>query len=485
MKYIQKIRYLFTEKWAIHPILFAIFFVLYGYNEMSDSVKISELIYLLVGISLVVTVITFFIPSNNKIRNSIFLSIILLLCLFTEHIFIALQNSIFMAWLAKYRYFVPFVSILFAIFYYFTRKKKLVQANLFLHIISIVYCGIEFYEIFATLYVNNYPTKQETLQKNTLQATTKQVCDTCPDIYLLLTDGYTNSKSLEKYWNFSNQAYIDSLQKLGFYHIKNAQSNYHRTLKSMSAILNMNYTKVGNIEQNRKAQKTAYLEIKNNEVCQKLAEKGYNFHNISPFHIANTEATIYYADNFMLTNLTKFLLHKTIFKIPVANLLKYFENTEPQKYKIDKPIATLENIHRTPHKQPNFVYLHILCPHFPYLFDKNGGQLAKNIQKNPQLAYLEQLQYVNKIIIKLLKNLQKNATKPYIVVLTGDHGSREFDAEIGKQAESYTTSTFFYFPDQNYHILYDSMTSVNLFRAVLHKAIGTNLSYIPDKIINK
>jgi hypothetical protein len=96
-----------------------------------------------------------------------------------------------------------------------------------------------------------------------------------------------------------------------------------------------------------------------------------------------------------------------------------------------------------------------------------------------------QVQYVNQLLIDLIDDIQQHNPRPAIILVTGDHGSREFINKPGGIDEMHTTTTAFYFPNRRYETLYDSISSVNLFRAVLNNALDQSLPYLPDQMVRK
>ncbi len=62
-----------------------------------------------------------------------------------------------------------------------------------------------------------------------------------PDIYYIVLDGYGRSDALEEVEGIDNTAFLDSLRHLGFYVAECSQSNYTRTLLSLTSTFNMEY----------------------------------------------------------------------------------------------------------------------------------------------------------------------------------------------------------------------------------------------------
>jgi hypothetical protein len=82
----------------------------------------------------------------------------------------------------------------------------------------------------------------------------------------------------------------------------------------------------------------------------------------------------------------------------------------------------------------------------------------------------------------LIKNILENNPTPPIVVVISDHGFRLLvDRPLHDiQSEKYSNFCAMYFPDKDYRNLYDSITPINVLRAVLNKAISTKFNRLPD-----
>jgi hypothetical protein len=462
---------------VLHPILLCIFWVLYSYNEMAESSDLFELLQITTSISVasfLVTKLIVILQPHKKYRNSVYLFFVLSFLLFGENFIFLFENLPFGNFLSKTRFILPLFFLCSSLLGWFTRNKKLDQFNYFFNILTLIYC---FWEL---INVGINEQKKTEIRLKTAQIT---VCDSCPDIYLILTDSYTNSKSLQKYWNYDNTPFLNTMQNQGFYVVTNAASSYNKTIKTMNSMLNMNYLDK-NLDKeftNRKEQTSIYNQINHNEMMQQLAEKGYEMVNLSLFRLQNIKPVISYHNNFVHTSLLNFLLSKT-FLFRVYNAFsRQMRIDQAYQDRILQPFEYLKKVTKNIHTKPQFVYLHLFAPHEPYIFDRNGKLQTPEQQKNVKNAYLEQLLFTNQLILEGTKSIIAHNNRPALILVTGDHGFRELEKEPEKTQEALTTSTFFYFPDQKYNLLYDSMSSVNLFRAILNKAIGTKLPYLPEK----
>ncbi len=62
-----------------------------------------------------------------------------------------------------------------------------------------------------------------------------------PDIYYIILDTYTRGDTLQTYFHFDNQPFLDRLKAMGFYVATCSRSNYTSTETSLASSLNLNY----------------------------------------------------------------------------------------------------------------------------------------------------------------------------------------------------------------------------------------------------
>jgi hypothetical protein len=133
--------------------------------------------------------------------------------------------------------------------------------------------------------------------------------------------------------------------------------------------------------------------------------------------------------------------------------------------------------------QPKFVLTHLMMPHYPYYYDRNGNEfpfetLAEGKQVNQQ-HYIEYLQYTNKKLLELVDQIITNATQPPLIILMGDHGFRHFTGAIDPKYY-FINLVSVHLPSHDYSAFNDSMTNVNLLRTVLNTSFEQRLSALKN-----
>lgn len=104
--------------------------------------------------------------------------------------------------------------------------------------------------------------------------------------------------------------------------------------------------------------------------------------------------------------------------------------------------------------------------------------LLEGNQSNKQ-AYIEYLQYSNKKLMELLQHILRSSATPPIIVLAGDHGFRHFTEPVDSKYY-FLNLVSVHLPSKNYTSFNDSLTGVNLFRAVLNAQYGQSLPFLKD-----
>ena len=158
-------------------------------------------------------------------------------------------------------------------------------------------------------------------------------------------------------------------------------------------------------------------------------------------------------------------------------------------YKFDK-LAEIPSI-----KEPTFVFSHMLIPHPPFVFDRNGnfisGEMVK--KRSNKENYIEQLIFTNKKVEELIDKLISNSEVSPIIILQADEGpfprryriqGRDFNWKQASKTElrqKMGILNAYYLPDFDKNVLYPSITPVNSFRLILNHYFNTHYKLLPDK----
>jgi hypothetical protein len=328
-----------------------------------------------------------------------------------------------------------------------------------------------------------------------------------PDIYYIILDGYGRNDILQALYNFDNSDFLDALDSKGFYIAEESSSNYVQTMLSLSSSLNVDYLQSlkadgANLESREDLAELLYKS----KVRNILAQNGYelvSFRNSYNATISNAE--IYYDDTgfaYPVTVFESLMINHTMARAPL-NVPVFNKALIEMPYDIHRSqiLSTIARLQEIPLMEGDyFVYAHIIAPHTPFVFDANGKAIAhkepfrlaegnqyiKNHSREDYIeGYRQQIQYITTLVMETVDAILANSDTPPIIIIQSDHGpgSRLHLGTLKKTlpAERFGILNAYYFPDQDYTLLYPSITPVNSFRVLLNQFFGQDYALLPDR----
>lgn len=394
-----------------------------------------------------------------------------------------------------HRVFLPIITlIIFGVLYFINSLEKESFIYKFIVVFLLTINIIPFFSLINIFFSNDLEANNE-LSKVSIDSTINY-----PNIYYIILDGYGSDKSIKEYLNYDNSNFTNELEKIGFKVQKNASSNYCRTIFSLTSTLNLNY--VHNIIKKEINQQNLNVNLINNKVSNILKSYGYTYYIFdSGFGIKNK-----YASNEVLIKTNEIGVLRNLFSTSDNDVLNsfinnsifiIFKNSILSKFSINNYASKVLDVYS---KLPQiaklgnkkFVFTHIISPHPPFIFDKNGkvGVYGKydptshgNFNWNPKL-YIEQMKFINTRTICALKGIIKNDKKEKIIIIQGDHGTRTLtETNILNEnqnwiQEEYGILNAIYISnnDKSKKYIYDNWkhSSVNTFRIIFDKYFGYN-----------
>ena len=485
---------------VIHPFLFGLFPILFLFAHNIGEVSSSEILLptaIVLGFTLLLLLLSRLILKDNQ-KAGIVVSIFLVLVFSYGHVReatgwgrIIMERYLFLSW-----------SILFICGAYsiirtqrdlhnFTKILNIVAT--FLVVISLI--NILPYKL-KTWFISQDMKSTENMRTDL--ANSRKV-DTLPDIYYIILDRYASASTLKEIYNFDNSEFINCLSDKGFYLASKSKSNYLCTAHSLAASLNMEYINYLSDKTGRKSndRMPIFAMLQDYKVWRFLKSKGYELiHLGSAWHPTsrNKYADINY--NWPLSLEFPLLLYKTTMLHSIDNKLGITEfgndNLRQWKrilYEFDK-LAEIPNM-----EEPTFTFAHMLLPHLPFVFDRNGNFLSKEEAKKRSrvVNYLDQLIFANKKIKVLVDKLMAKSASPPIIILQADEGPDpqrysndrlDFNwkqATVMELREKTRILNAYYLPGINKNALYPSITPVNSFRLIFDLYFDTHFELLPDK----
>jgi hypothetical protein len=407
-----------------------------------------------------------------------------------------LSNSIFSSiWIAT---IIPFS------YFVIKSKRKFTNLTKFLNSMSIILIILLLIQIGLSYNAqkdNSFGETNTNLSGDVI--TTENLIEIYPDIYYIILDEYGRSDKLEELYNYSNDGFLDILTDKGFYIASESRSNYASTELSLASSLNMGYINfiAEEVNDNSNYREKEYegrklidQMIKNNEVSSFLQNIDYTTIFVSSgegMTSYNENADINYVYGYF-NSFNRILIETSWLRTIVLP----FVNEEEGK----RIIYNLEMISKVPEiEEPTFVFAHIMAPHPPYVFDREGNSIPperydvgrdtwqgkQGATEEGKEAYIEQLIFINSQIEKLVDEIINKSEEPPIIIIQADHGTQSSEdrdrpnEELLK--ERFAILNVYYLPNEGNEKLYNSISPVNSFRIIFNHYFYTNYELLEDQ----
>ena len=433
----------------IHPFLLSVFPWIYTFSRHLKDFSYDVLLIPLsavIGITIGL-VFLFKVLFKNKSKAFVLVSIgaigLLYYGFFYDFLFGFKISGVL---IGRHRYLYPFWGILFSclgIFLLFTKRdlykltKILKFTALGLIIIPLVNTAVyEFKNIgngSIKTEVSSGQKEAENMNKSDEIKKTPSISEVSnfPDIYYILPDQYARLDVLKEYFNYDSREFVDFLDKKGFVIVEKSRSNYAITIFSLAATLNMDYVDdlIALPDENSTDFDPLIEKIKNNEVKKFVESKGYRYIYLSSDAlVVGTKDT---GDDIIESNLDTYMRQglKTTVLRPFAGRYSFREKNI-NKWARNSVLNTLDQLSKIPTSNlrgPKFVFVHIMAPHGPYVFGRNGEETKLSLIRSmtyqeDMAAFLDQSIFISKKIAETVDQIISKSEPPPIIIIQSDHG---------------------------------------------------------------
>ena len=469
-----------------NPLIMGLFFILFLYsNNLGEGIELFEVISLFFIVSIFsysVFFISYFIYKNSSMAS--FYSLILLFIFLSYGYFYDLLNEIiFINELSRHRFLAPLILIYLLIQMIILRKKEWKLKN-FHKIFFITFSTLIIINLFSIISFDLRPANP---LAETKSITVKNDYKDLPDVYHIVLDMYPTEDILKTRFEFDNSYFVDELESLGF-RKEDMKSNYMWTQLSIPSVLNMKHFHNSTQEEINYMHETYYSFNKSVEAY--LAKKiGYEIYEISTDNIRGFYgyflgdfSRIFFKTNFIRVIDDYFMISNDLFK------------NKNQKYFKDN-IDELDNI--STNDEATWVYFYSRPPHPPFIFNEDGSKNLVTNQYNEfaedltdiwddkdKLDFIEQLKYLNNVVIDSINNILSNSSNS-IIIIHSDHGIHNFyskynyetNENISKEAyeELFSTINFIYTPDSCISNDYKIGTNINIISTLFRKCFRLDI----------
>lgn len=244
-----------------------------------------------------------------------------------------------------------------------------------------------------------------------------------PDIYYLVLDEYSGFDAIAEIFDFDNNDFADTLRQRGFFVAVSSSGLYSKTEKSLASTLNMRPLDAGD---------DPYVLLQNNHTVANMRKMGYS---IVQFPI-NENMVFEESDRVLLhvkenktstvSDFSLFLLDRCMLKPLHDHLIESGELGDFHRRQTQFALDMLPTVATNP--GPKFVFAHLSCPHFPFVFDREGGPVSPenyfNIREKEY--YLGQVEFISREVIKVVDMIQAVPGAQPVIIIQSDHGHRGF-----------------------------------------------------------
>lgn len=432
--------------YALLPILTFVFFILFYYANNVEILLLSDLFSILIpGILIaIILVIVFFILTKKNLPRAILASIIFIIFFFLYGIVFDFIRKIDIIQIENYSLLpIYIVGSLYLSLSVVKISNKLVKNFLFSFTILVIgLIAINLVKIIPSEFNKNQLSKESAVSvENTYATDQNNNAQMYPDIYFIILDEAAGFDIIKDFFGFKKvEEFVTFLQKNDFYVADKSRAAYAETLNVIASRLNY--------QQFAESEKQSYLfeAIANNKVMKDLKAKGYTTivfdETIGPLSYS-TKPPIqsdytFAPEEYKLSNQReKNLFSNQFFDLVVKQtmlrpIVTSFNNQYPSytdhKNMIFFTMQKIGEMNTLP--SPKFVYVHLLLPHTPFMFDENGDENFQKYYENWNY-YLDNYKFALKVAESMITTILKSADQENdpIIILQSDHGARNSQSE--------------------------------------------------------
>jgi len=326
-----------------------------------------------------------------------------------------------------------------------------------------------------------------------------------PDIYVLVLEGYARQDVLRTYYGFESELPA-RLRGLGFFVADRAAGNYAQMGQAMAAALNMEYLHDlvrGGGDAVPLRRRLGEL-ITRNRFFAALADAGYEITSyeseyafLRPGPVHSRPAPLVRFTNFEYRWYEATVLPRLFQTVGMPR------SVVPMAVRARHIHWLLDRVGGEPadEDRPRFVFAHLLMPHPPFAVAADGRlratriaagfndgdqwtDLARGTGERYEDGYADAVTFLDAGIPGVVNRILRRP-KPAIVYVLSSHGPasrlRWESPDATGVRERLASLLAVRFPDGAHAPLHARTTPVNAFRALLNRAIGTDLPMLEDR----
>jgi len=492
------------NRWIVHPVLFAILPILGLYAHNIGQLAMGDLL-VPIALAAPASALLWFLLARrlrDPVRPALIASLFWLWFFSCGHVFALAVKIPGAAWVIPTRsaftgiYAIPLLAGI-ALLARCGRNWR--PATMILNLVAIVLVawqvvaigGYEFKRVLA---------RRDVARVELVNAAGVRGVGAPPNIYFIILDAYARADVLKDLYHYDNSAFLNHLERKGFFVARSGRANYPQTLLSLASCWNLEYLDGLAKQQGPQSSDRIPLQemIADSKVGRFLKQRGYQTVAFSTGY-EGTDLQLADVHLGQVDGLGQFqgtLLDTTA--LPAGFVSRWLFGLDEVETHRRRVLYTLEHLADPARlRPPVFVFAHIVCPHPPFLFDRRGrpvklvgdynlgdGPWAAGSRQAYLAGYREQLMFLNRQVEAALDRLLAVSRYPTVIILEGDHGpgSRWDLAERDPtaQRERLANLDAYYLPGGG-ALLSEDMSPVNIFRIVFNRYFGAHLPLLPNE----
>jgi Sulfatase len=497
------------------PVIFAVYAVLAFFSNNVQAVKFSDISWILVAAVILGGLVTglFYIVFRDRSKASLVATCWMIIFFSYGQVYTVVHKSLG-ASIGRNVILLPLALVLMVLSLIWI--WKLVRNPSWLVLFFSWMVAILFVMTFYSLgryYISinmNKPAPQATVPMPARPASG-------PSIYYIILDAHGRQDILQGLYGYDNSEFIQFLKDQGFFVGDSSHSNYAQTTLSLSSSLNLQYLdKVGLPTGFDNAAGRAWLDgkIRDSLVREILLEQGYKLVLFNTdIRTAPQDAAVFY--NFDTTSQAadaqKMMGPTEIEQMFIASTLgrvitdlgwfpKITDNQQLYYYHYLQTQYVFDKLSEVPGLSGKyFVYAHVIVPHPPFIFNSDGSYKKNSLpytlhdgsdfpgtQQDYIEGYRDQVEYVDKVMEKVITEILSKSTPAPIIIIQADHGPGAYldwdSAQKTNLDERMSILNAYYFPGGHSGSLYASITPVNSFRLLFSEYFGLAYPLLADKV---
>jgi hypothetical protein len=321
-----------------------------------------------------------------------------------------------------------------------------------------------------------------------------------PDIYHFVFDRYASEDTLARAYGVEAPIY-GFLEARGFYVARDSRSNYNRTAHSLASTFYMDYLDFLSEDPrvDQASWRPLYRMLDDHRVARFLQARGYEFLQFGSWWVGTYNNPVAARNRprgfseFGMIYLRRTALRPLLHLLPDTPFTMRLDWDNAQCQRVARQVEEIKAIGERDEERtgPVYVFAHILVPHGPEVFTRDGRCLTQQewIERGEVQGYIDQVAYADRLIEDLVTTLQADGRTPPVILIQADEGpfpEREpgvpwQDASPEELRIKTGILNAYYFPGGDYRLLRPDITPVNSYRVLFNTVFGTDFPQLPDR----